>query len=86
MVFLTALQFAKKMEIQFPEQIDIIAIEIVEDLVFSNEFSAAISKNYEKIKDNVSQLVNELTWKKESGLPDKIRNPDNLLIDDRDLI
>ena len=63
MSFLTALQFAKKMKIQIPERIDIIAIEIVEDLLFSNEFSPAIQKHYHRIKEEVNRLVHKLITK-----------------------
>lgn len=60
MNFLTALEFARRMDIQLPEQIDIIAIEIVEDLTFSNDFSPVISRKYKQICKEVSRLVTEL--------------------------
>ena len=47
--FLTALELAKKLEIPVPSRIDIIAIEIVEDLTFSDEFSKDITIKYEEI-------------------------------------
>lgn len=47
--FLTALKLAEKLEISIPEQIDIIAIEIVEDLTFSNDFSKELAGKYDDI-------------------------------------
>ena len=47
--FLTALKLAEKLEISVPEQIDIIAIEIVEDLTFSNDFSKELAGKYNDI-------------------------------------
>ena len=58
--FLSALDLAEKMEISIPNQIDIIAIEIVEDLVFSNEFSQPIAKKYEQIYREVLEVVTGL--------------------------
>ncbi len=55
--FLPALELAKRMKIEVPEHIDIIAIEIVEDLTFSNEFSPEIAKNYDDIKRRVLDLI-----------------------------
>jgi len=57
---LTALEFAKSMNMQLPSQIDIIAIEIVEDLTFSNDFSPMIANKSEQIYKEVSWLVNRL--------------------------
>lgn len=58
--FLTALNLADKMEIKTPSKIDIIAIEIVEDLVFSNEFSPPIASKYEAIYEEVKQYISKL--------------------------
>ncbi len=55
--FLPALKLAKKMNIHVPERIDIIAIEIVEDLTFSNGFSPEIARKYDAIKHRVAELV-----------------------------
>ena len=58
--FLSALDLAEKMEIPIPNQIDIIAIEIVEDLIFSNEFSPPIAQKYELIYREVFELVEKM--------------------------
>jgi hydrogenase maturation protease len=57
--FLTALQVAEKLNIQIPSHIDIIAIEIVEDLTFSSEFSKPISDKYEEIYKEILASVQE---------------------------
>jgi len=55
--FLTALKLAAKLEIPVPGRIDIIAIEIVEDLTFSNDFSKPISDKYDKIYHEIRETV-----------------------------
>lgn len=59
--FLTALKLAEKLEISIPEYIDIIAIEIVEDLTFSNEFSKEVASRYKdiylEIKDFLAKSI-----------------------------
>jgi hydrogenase maturation protease len=59
--FLTGLELAKKLEIPIPARIDIIAIEIVEDLTFSNEFSKDIAAKYDdiykEIKDHLTGSI-----------------------------
>lgn len=58
--FLAALDLAKQMEISIPDQIDIIAVEIVEDLIFSNKFSPPIAKKYKAIFSEVLDLVEKM--------------------------
>jgi hydrogenase maturation protease len=55
--FLTALKLAAKLEIPVPGRIDIIAVEIVEDLTFSNDFSKPISDKYDKIYHEIRETV-----------------------------
>ena len=43
-----------------PDQIDILAIEIIEDLIFSDEFSPPISKNYGQIYREVLEAVRNI--------------------------
>jgi hypothetical protein len=54
---LTALKLAAKLEIPVPGRIDIIAVEIVEDLTFSNDFSKPISDKYDKIYHEIRETV-----------------------------
>ena len=58
--FLTALKVGKKLDIAIPRQIDIIAIEIVEDLTFSSEFSEPIAHKYEEIYNEILVSVKEM--------------------------
>ena len=60
MNFLTALNFAKKLELRLPDQINIIAIEIVEDLTFSNDFSPEITRKLDQVCSNVKDMLMEL--------------------------
>lgn len=55
--FLTALELAKKLEINIPSRIDIIAVEIVEDLTFSNEFSEDIAAKYDDIYREINDYL-----------------------------
>jgi len=57
--FLTGLELAKKLDIAIPESIDILAVEIVEDLTFSNEFSPQIAEKYDDIVVEVKRFVSK---------------------------
>jgi len=58
--FLTALKVGEKLDIHVPDQINIIAIEIVEDLTFSSEFSKPIAEKYSEIYMEVQRSVQDL--------------------------
>lgn len=47
--FLTALELGKMLKLDMPSKIEIIAIEIVEDLVFSEQFSEPVAKRFTEI-------------------------------------
>jgi len=53
--FLSAIEMGKNMAFKVPGDIRIIAIEIVEDLVFSNSFSPEIEKKYPLILKEVTE-------------------------------
>lgn len=55
--FLTAIEFCKQAGMKIPDTIHIIAIEIIEDLVFSNSFSAEIENMYPEIIENVRRII-----------------------------
>jgi len=55
--FLTALEMGRKLGIKVPREIQIIAIEVAEDQVFSNEFSPQIKLRYTHIEEKVGSLV-----------------------------
>jgi hydrogenase maturation protease len=58
--FLTALQMAKKIGIHITDKIDIIAIEVLEDRVFGNDFTFPVQQKYEMIKVEVFDMLNKL--------------------------
>jgi hydrogenase maturation protease len=62
--FLTALEFGEKIGLKIPKTVHIIAVEIVEDLVFSDDFSPKVADRYEEIYQEVSEIISELTGKK----------------------
>ena len=55
--FLTALELAKKLAIPVPSEIRIIAIEIIQDLDFGNEFSPPIEAQYPQILETVTDFI-----------------------------
>lgn len=55
--FLTALKLGSQLGLDIPENIHIIAIEIVEDLVFSNKFSAPLETKFEDIYYKIREFV-----------------------------
>jgi len=59
MSFLQALEMGKKLKLDIPNQINIIAIEIVEDLLFSDDFSPAVAAKWPEIKTRVEELVTQ---------------------------
>jgi len=58
--FLTALNLAEKMDLTIPDQINIIAIEIVEDLTFSDQLSPLIAEKYDQIFQEVVNSVRKM--------------------------
>lgn len=61
--FLTALELGKKMGMQIPEDIYIIAVEIIEDRIFSDQFSPEIVMKvpgiFKKVVSLVSSFIKE---------------------------
>jgi hydrogenase maturation protease len=55
--FLTALELGRRTGMQVPASVSIIAIEIVEDRVFSREFSPEIQAAYPEILKTVRELL-----------------------------
>ena len=58
--FLTAVELGKQLGLEMPEFIHIIAVEIVEDRVFDNNFSPQIQAKYEEIYKEVKEIVEEI--------------------------
>ena len=61
--FLTALKMAESLDIYISDKIDIIAVEIVEDRVFGEEFTPELAANYEETKTEVLAMIKELLGK-----------------------
>ena len=55
--FLTALKLAEKLSITVPSNIHIIAVEIIEDRVFSEKFSPELEVRYMEIKKKVKEFI-----------------------------
>ena len=58
--FLTALELGRKMNMPLPSEIHIIAVEIIEDHIFSNQFSPEIDSKYSLILNTVKNLIDNL--------------------------
>ncbi len=58
--FITALELGKSLDFKIPENMYIIAIEIKEDIAFSEYFTEELADKYNEIKDKVIKLTNEL--------------------------
>ena len=57
--FLIALEFGKKSGLQIPKNIKIVAIEIVEDMIFDENLSPEIAEHYDSIKADVADLLKD---------------------------
>ena len=58
--FLTAVALGKKLELDMPDYIHIIAVEIVEDRIFNENLTPEIQKVYEKIYAEVKELTGKI--------------------------
>jgi len=58
--FITAVDLGKKLGLEMPEFIHIIAVEIVEDRVFDDNFSPQIQEKYEEIYKEVKEITEEI--------------------------
>lgn len=58
--FITAVDLGKKLGLEMPEFIHIIAVEIVEDRVFNDKFSPQIQDKYEEIFIEVKEIIEEI--------------------------
>ena len=58
--FLNALRVGKKLGINTPSNIQIVAIEIVEDLVFSDEFTPQVQARWDDIKKEVIEIITSI--------------------------
>jgi len=58
--FLTALELGNTLNMDLPSDLHIIAIKIIEDLEFSEEFTEPLKKRYPGILEEVFKLVNQV--------------------------
>ena len=58
--FITALDFGKSLKFKIPEQMYIIAVEVKEDMIFSEYFTEELALQYENVKQKVVKILDEL--------------------------
>ena len=58
--FLTALKLGKQLELDLPEDLHIIAVEIVDDMVFSEELTPPLKEEYHSISEKVYSLIKKI--------------------------
>jgi hydrogenase maturation protease len=58
--FLTALKLGKTLDMNLPSDLHIIAIEIIEDMEFSEEFTTVLKEKYPDILERVFTLVKQI--------------------------
>jgi len=59
--FLTALDLGKILDYNLPDEIHIIAVEIQEDMEFSEQFTTVIEERYPEIRAKVARLIDGIT-------------------------
>ena len=57
--FLTALKLGETLKMNVPSRIHIVAIEIIEDLIFSNDFTEPVQKRYPSILKELKEFIKE---------------------------
>ena len=66
--FITAFELGEKLGLEIPKQVHIIAVEIVEDLIFSDSFSQAVQEKYEDIFKEVCEFIHKLSINKTNDI------------------
>jgi hydrogenase maturation protease len=64
--FLTALDLGNSLDLCLPTDLHIIAIEIIEDMEFSEELTQQLQEEYSKIKKEVATIIRRIS-KREHG-------------------
>ncbi len=59
--FLTALGLGSILDLGLPADLHIIAIEIIEDMEFSERLTSELQEKYPKIKKNVAAIINRIS-------------------------
>lgn len=58
--FLTVLETGKKLGLKIPDQVDVLAIEIIRDLYLQNEFSDNIKEQYDKMRSKIINFIKKI--------------------------
>jgi hydrogenase maturation protease len=58
--FITALNLGNTLDLDLPSDLHIIAVEIIEDMEFSNEFTSALRERYPEILNKVYEIINRI--------------------------
>jgi hydrogenase maturation protease len=58
--FITALNLGNTLDLDLPSDLHIIAVEIIEDMEFSNEFTSALRERYPEILKKVYEIINRI--------------------------
>lgn len=58
--FLTALELYDTLNLSLPDEIHIIAVEIAEDMIFSEEFTLQLKERYPEIIENVLAIIKQI--------------------------
>lgn len=58
--FLTALKFGERIGLKIPKEIKIIAVEIIEDMEFGNDFTPELQAKYPQIENEVCNFVESI--------------------------
>jgi hydrogenase maturation protease len=58
--FLTALELGHTLNLDLPDDLHIIAIDIIEDMEFSEEFTPQLQEKYPEILENVLETINRI--------------------------
>jgi hydrogenase maturation protease len=62
--FITALKLGRSLGFEIPRNMYIIAVEIKEDMIFSEYFTEELALKYEEVKEKVFNYINELCFMK----------------------
>lgn len=58
--FITALELGNSLDFKIPQKMYIIAVEIKEDMIFSEYFTEELAVQYDQIKQKVKEILDEL--------------------------
>lgn len=65
--FLTALKLGNSLDLNLPDDLHIIAVEIIEDMEFSEELTPQLKERYPEILEKVFEIVSRVTGSERSS-------------------